>query len=399
MQGGIQTAGGIQQFQARNRATQNQDQLRALTGRVLAGGDEAQFAKEQLQTQFPQESLKLEQQQAQLAKAKVANLDAATQSQLKNFTQRVAFANTLPQEQIIPHLEDEIQKGTQAGRDMSDTQELVDNLKTNPLAGAQQAQETIKFGQQLGFIGETKADIAAAKAGVDGISEVQSSKILPGGLVQLVRKDGSVEVVPAGQADAELVKQAERRGAELQGIRASEREGAKGAQKVALNAFDQVGKIRQNITDLQEGIRLVREEGAETGPIADRVASFRAGTVKLNQLRSRLGLNVVGSVTFGALSEGELALAKDVALPRGLDEDEIVNWMEERITAQQKLAANMEEAAIFLSEPGKSVADLIRFTKERDAVSAEAQKQPAAPAQPAAAPTATKIGRFQVEVE
>lgn len=267
-----------------------------------------------------------------------------------------------------------INEVTDAGGDATDSLQLMRQLNEDP-EGFKRSMGTLastffskqemgEFNRQRGIGGE-----------IDGISEVQSSKILPGGLVQLVRKSGTVEVVPAAEADAELVKQAENRGAKLQGIRAQERESGKGASKVALGAFDKVGKIRSNIDNLQEGIRLVREEGAQTGPIAQKLPSFRAGTIKLNQLQKRLGLDIIGAVTFGALSKGELDLAKDVALPKGLNEDEIVDWMEKRIVAQQKLANNLEEAAVFLSTAGNTVADFIKFNKEREQVSKEAKKQ------------------------
>ena len=73
----------------------------------------------------------------------------------------------------------------------------------------------------------------SALAGAEGLSEVQSSKILPGGLVQIVRKDGTVETIPPEEANAQLIRAAELRGAELQGLRAGER----GAAKQAIIAF------------------------------------------------------------------------------------------------------------------------------------------------------------------
>jgi len=196
-----------------------------------------------------------------------------------------------------------------------------------------------------------------------GKSEVQSSKILPGGLVQLVRKDGTVEILPANEAEAELVKASEARGAEIQGIRAQEREVGKGTAKIALESFDKIGKIRENTANLRQVIDLVGD-GAETGPLADKLPSFRAETIKLNTLKNQLGLDVVGSVTFGALSEGELELALKTALPTNLDGLELVSWAKNKIDAQEKLASNLEEAAVFLSTTGNSVADWVKLKQQ-----------------------------------
>jgi hypothetical protein len=207
-------------------------------------------------------------------------------------------------------------------------------------------------------------DFSAAGVQPSEGKEVQSSKILAGGLTQVVFKDGTIETVRPEEADALDVRAAERRGAELQGIRAQERGLGSGAAKTALATFDRIAPIKQNISNLKEGIRLVREEGAETGPIADKLPSIRAGARKLDALRGRLGLDVVGAVTFGALSKGELDLAKDVALPKGLSEPELINWMEARINAQDKLADNLEEAALFLAKGG-SIAGLIERNREQ----------------------------------
>lgn len=266
------------------------------------------------------------------------------------------------------------QKLRAEGRDSTQTDKLLDldeATQNQGLLGIQLADLSTK--ERLGFKA-TQAKIKAKReADIKlGGPEVKSSKILDDGTTIQSMKDGTTQVISSagevlvGDIRSEAIKKAQTFAVELQGKRAQEREGGKGAAKIALNAFDQVGKIRGNINDLQEGIRLVREEGAETGPIADRLPSFRAGTKKLENLRARLGLNVVGAVTFGALSEGELGLALDVALPKGLNEEQTVAWMEDRVKAQQKLADNLEEAALFLSEPGNSVADFIRFTKQRD---------------------------------
>ena len=82
-------------------------------------------------------------------------------------------------------------------------------------------------------------------------------------------------------------------------------------------------------------------------------------------MKNQLGLDVVGSVTFGALSEGELNLALSTALPTGLEGPELVKWAEDKIEAQEKLSAYLEEQAVFLTQPGNTSADwLIKVKTE-----------------------------------
>ncbi|MEE8208752.1 MAG: hypothetical protein V3T88_07375 [Nitrosomonadaceae bacterium] len=204
--------------------------------------------------------------------------------------------------------------------------------------------------------------LAASEAGED--DPVQSSKIMAGGLVQLVRKSGAVEVVDQDEANKLLVTAAENRSAELQGRRESERGSAKEATKVSAAAFKGIASARKNIRNMNEGIKLL-EGGAKTGAVESILPSIKAASVKLDNLKNRLGLDVIGSVTFGALSEGELALALSTALPTKLDEKELIGWMTEKRDAQMKVAENLEEAALFLGEPGNSIADFIKMKKEK----------------------------------
>lgn len=123
----------------------------------------------------------------------------------------------------------------------------------------------------------------------------------------------------------------------------------KAASKTADKAFGMVEKIRQNITNLREVTPLIGQ-GATTGPIVSLFPSIKAETIKLEQLQRRLGLDVVGATTFGALSKGELDLAKSVALPLGLEGDALIQWTNDTIAAKEKLANYYEEQALFLGQ-------------------------------------------------
>jgi len=219
--------------------------------------------------------------------------------------------------------------------------------------------------------GETDEDAA----------EVQSSKILDSGVVVTVMKDGTTNVLDAsgaeleGDARAEAIREAEDRGSQLQRERAGGRRAATVAVNTSLSAFDQVGKSRSNIANLEEAKRLVVEEGANTGVIADRLPNWKASTVALDTVKNELGLDVVGSVTFGALSQGELTLALNTALPTNLSEDALVDWIDRKIVAQRKLQDYLYAQAIYLADGDKTIGDWLRTQRdeqeERERIEAE----------------------------
>ncbi len=202
-------------------------------------------------------------------------------------------------------------------------------------------------------------------------AEVQSSSILDSGVIIYAFKDGTRKVVNSlgeevtGEDAQAAIKEAEERGVKLQQDRSGARRAGTVGVNTALNAFTEVGKIRKNIANLTEALNLVEVEGANTGKIESFIPNWRAATIELSQVRAELGLDVVGSVTFGALSEGELNIALATALPIELQEQDLIDWLNRKITAQKKLSAYLEGQAIFLSDGDKTVGDWLRHVREQ----------------------------------
>lgn len=247
------------------------------------------------------------------------------------------------------------------------------------------AQRNVRTGKVI------KDPRAIARADKVSLGEVKSSKILDDGTVINVMKDGSTTVTDSsgvilsdGETRTSAIRDAQEFGVDIQQRRAKGRELGKGAGKIALTSFESAGKIKENVLDLKRGINLIEKEGARTGFISDFLPSMKASTRKFDNLRRKLGLNVVASVTFGALSEGELNLAMDVALPKGMSQEATVKWIKDRVEAQEKLAANLEDAALYLSD--HSVADLIRRNRAMKK-SAKKKAEVVPVSQPQAQPT------------
>ena len=134
------------------------------------------------------------------------------------------------------------------------------------------------------------------------------------------------------------------------------------------DAFEQLAGIESEIATLDEALVLLDEEGVDTGPILNRLPTFRSAAAQLENIQSRLGLNVIQNTTFGSLSESELKFALDTALPTALPPAELKAWIIRKQNAQRKLATHIAEASIFLGTPGNTIADWLEFQKQRQII-------------------------------
>jgi hypothetical protein len=218
-----------------------------------------------------------------------------------------------------------------------------------------------------------QANQAAAKYKKDLEDEgvkVQSSNILPNGTVVFVTTNGKTRVIGpdgvelTGQERVDAVREAEQFGADIQQLRSGARKAGEIGQTEAAKAFESVGKIRRNISNLDSAIAAL-DAGATTGVIANKFPNWRASTIELQNVQRQLGLDIIGSVTFGALSEGELSLALETALPLNMNEPQLKDWLIRKKTAQNKLADYITEQARFLSIPGRSLGDWLIQAEKR----------------------------------
>ena len=210
--------------------------------------------------------------------------------------------------------------------------------------------------------GARASDIEGLRqGGGSAVKSVQSSDILPDGTVIKVFKSGLTEVsdpqgnVITGQQRADKIRESREFGAEIQGKRSRERtlgsEIAKTSIEVGGAAFKKLPVIRGNIANLDKVISAI-DRGAKSGAVERFLPSVRAASVELDNLRNQLGLDVIGDVTFGALSKGELDLALDTALPTGLDELELKAWAESKRSAQTNVLKELRKTAKFFSLGG-----------------------------------------------
>jgi hypothetical protein len=219
---------------------------------------------------------------------------------------------------------------------------------------------------------------------------VQSSRILEDGtIIMALSNNDTIVRSPEGKElkgpeAAAAVKEAQKYSTEIFGQRqqlgaqgrlsqeaafaariAGEKEAGQTAQKIAAKTLEDSDKIEKNINNLQR-VLVEIQKGATTGVIAEKFPDWTASTIALRNLQNELGLDIVGATTFGALSEGELRLALDTALPTNLEPPELAKWVRNKIKAQEKLLSYFNQKARYLSKPGRTVNDWLEFVDERN---------------------------------
>ena len=148
------------------------------------------------------------------------------------------------------------------------------------------------------------------------------------------------------------------------GIEAANIVAMKNATNKAEKGFEQANSIRSNIYYLDQAIAAVNE-GANTGSIVKRFPTLTDAGQKLDQVQRNLGLNIVQATTFGALSKGELDLALATALPTGLSEQALIDWIETKKAADQKVADIIEEASTYMGTPGNTITGYYKQKREQ----------------------------------
>jgi hypothetical protein len=212
--------------------------------------------------------------------------------------------------------------------------------------------------------------LKAPKTETDGTGKASAvTRILADGTTIQALPNASVQVTdPSGNivtgADRlEVLKNARIAEQEQARALAGQKETGKIAAQISKDAFERLEPINTAVANINEGIRLL-DEGASTGPIMSKLPSIRSASVQLDNLQGRLGLDVIGQTTFGALSESELRFALDTALPKNLEPAELRDWLIEKRDAQQKLANYLGDVAVFLGTPGNTVADWVSAQRE-----------------------------------
>ena len=263
-------------------------------------------------------------------------------------------------------------------RGRQDLADMVQSGAINPGQAINYMMQEASADKQFG----RQQQLALFRNSLAGNVNVQSVSDLPDQSGVLVKmKDGSVVVKTSGgqeltgDAAMEFVRKSQSNYAELQkGIYQSRETGTLTAQadligdvefqkKNAILRSDMIklsgesmSKIKQNLANYQIALdALDAGEGgiAISGRISQFIPDITAAAQSLRTAKSKLGLDIIGSVTFGALSEGELKLAMDTGLPDdNLAPDELRKWITDRMDAQRKALAAVNDTLRHFTNQG-----------------------------------------------
>ena len=130
------------------------------------------------------------------------------------------------------------------------------------------------------------------------------------------------------------------------------------AQEVGQATFAQAGNIDGMINRLSQAYSAL-EQGGKSGVFQRYLPAFDEATASLRQAANQLGIDIINSATFGALSEKELGLALETGLPMSLDEERLKSHIRNKVAAQVKLRDELVKKARALAGGQMKYSDFI----------------------------------------
>jgi len=121
------------------------------------------------------------------------------------------------------------------------------------------------------------------------------------------------------------------------------------AKDAGIIAFNDMTSVAKTIVNLTQAKKAVKDDGASVGFAQNWLPAFDAATSELREIANKMGIEVINSATFGALSETELKLALTTAFPTDLNKDQLLIWIEKKINAQNKMYKALSAKAKRLS--------------------------------------------------
>lgn len=128
----------------------------------------------------------------------------------------------------------------------------------------------------------------------------------------------------------------------------------------------QVDVSKSYISKLYRARELVSmPNGAWTGQIDQFMPTFRDASTELKNISGLLGLDLIAMQTFGQLSNAEREFAVNTALPTDLKEPAMVEWINRKISAQEKMLKYYEAASMYLAQEGATEAGMIKYFRDQ----------------------------------
>ena len=247
--------------------------------------------------------------------------------------------------------------------------------------------QTVTFLEEKAAAGDENAKAALLLVGPMGASEAMktyinststnaanktaaNTKTYLNGLSISVFQDGTKQVVSpdnqilTGPAATEAIKIAQANEVEQARLTEFETKSASAKAGMVQSTVSSLINVDSSLRNMARAKRALRDSiasgGADiSGPIDQYFPDISVEAAELTSARNALGLDVVGSVTFGALSKGELDLALTQGLPLGLKPPQLLEFIERREAAIKKYRTSLMAAARIMANPQKDYNDYL----------------------------------------
>lgn len=267
-------------------------------------------------------------------------------------------------EALVSELQRQKQLFSQQGIDTRGIDEDIAQAQT-PQGLQALAQEVTQIlrpqGQQQKSVSQREYEAALSAVNADPQLTTTEGKAAAIKLGLAPRATGSAAITTA--QDPSLTSMVATSQSEIEGAKEEAKQTAQNVGKAVgkgldqgVKAFEKIPQVKTAIQNYDEAIAAL-DSGASTGTIASLLPSFTEAGKNLDNTIKRLGLDVVGNTTFGALSESELAFALKAAIPDNLPPAELRKWLVAKKGAQQKILTGLDEMANFLGGGTKTLVD------------------------------------------
>jgi hypothetical protein len=247
--------------------------------------------------------------------------------------------------------------------------------------------QTVAFLEEKAAAGDENAKAALLLVGPKGAGEAMktyinaastnaanktaaNTKTYLNGLSISVFQDGTKQVVSpdnqilTGPAATEAIKIAQANEVEQARLTEFETKSAGAKAKMVQTTISNLINVDSSLRNMARAKRALRDSIASgqadiSGPINQYFPDISVEAAELTSARNALGLDVVGSVTFGALSKGELDLALTQGLPLGLKPPQLLEFIERREAAIKKYRTILMQAARTMADPQKDYDDYL----------------------------------------
>ena len=223
---------------------------------------------------------------------------------------------------------------------------------------------------------ETKGAGEAIKTYMNAISSSganktgATTKAYDNGTILSIFQDGSRKVTNprgdelTGAAAAEAIRVAQADEVEQARLTKFKTTSAEAKAKMVQTTIDSIINVNSSLRNYAKAKSALRNSIASgqadiSGPINQFFPNVSVEAAELENARNALGLDVVGSVTFGALSKGELDLALTQGLPLTLRPPQLLEYIERREVALGKYRASLLNAARIFANPQKNYDDYL----------------------------------------